>query len=103
EANRREDLDHDYDALLESLRGLLAAYFRRGRSALWATAARVQAPTLLVYGLKDKLVDPRTATKAARTFPDARLVDIRASGHAAQMEHPLLVAAAVRELLDRHA
>jgi pimeloyl-ACP methyl ester carboxylesterase len=79
----------------------MVAYLRPDRWPLWRLAARVQAPTLLVYGLKDRLVDPRTATRAARTFPGARLVVLPDSGHVSQMEHPEVVAREVRRLLDR--
>ena len=96
EADRRARLGHESDAMLLSLRSLITAYLHRGPVSLWAAAAQVQAPTLLVYGLKDKLVDPRTSARAARTFPNARLVLLPDSGHVAQMEHPEEVARAVR-------
>ena len=57
-------------------------------------------PTLLVYGLKDRLVDPRTASRAARTFPDNRMLLLPDSGHVSQMEHPGAVAAAIRRLVE---
>jgi pimeloyl-ACP methyl ester carboxylesterase len=103
EARRRSGLGYDAHALVQSLRGLIATYLTRGQDTPWQLAARVQAPTLLVYGLKDKLVDPRSSARAMRTFPDPRLVCIPDSGHVAQMEHPEIVAKAVRELLDRWA
>jgi pimeloyl-ACP methyl ester carboxylesterase len=101
EADRRARLTHDSDALLGSLRSLIVAYLRPDRWPLWRLAARVTAPTLLVYGLRDKLVDPGTSGRAARTFPDNRLVLLPDSGHVSQMEHPGLVAGAIRGLLDR--
>ncbi|MGZ4603528.1 MAG: alpha/beta fold hydrolase, partial [Kineosporiaceae bacterium] len=101
EADRRARLSHDSDAMLASLRGLITAYLRRGPTSLWRTAAGVRAPTLLVYGLKDKLVDPRTALRAARTFPDNRLLLLPDSGHVAQMEHPDEVARAIRRHVAR--
>ena len=101
EASRRARLDYESDAMLESLRSLLTSYFRRGPATLWNAAAQVQAPTLLIYGLRDKLVDPRTSAKAARTFPRSQLLVLPGSGHVAQMEHPELVAAAVRKFIDR--
>ena len=58
EASRRARLEYESEAMLASLRALIAAYLRRGPSTLWKAAAVVQAPTLLVYGLRDKLVDP---------------------------------------------
>jgi pimeloyl-ACP methyl ester carboxylesterase len=100
EAARRARLDHDGDAMLLSLRSLMAAYLRPGAWPLWRLAETVRVPTLLVYGLEDRLVDPRTATRAARTFPDARLLLLPDSGHVSQMEHPEAVASAVRRLLD---
>ena len=101
EADRRARLGHESDAMLLSLRSLIAAYLYRGRTSLWAAAAQVRAPTLLIYGLKDKLVDPRTSARAARTYPDARLLLLPDSGHVAQMEHPDEVARVVRRHVAR--
>jgi pimeloyl-ACP methyl ester carboxylesterase len=100
EAARRARLDHDADAMLLSLRSLMAAYLRPGAWPLWRLAGEVRAPTLLVYGLADRLVDPRTSARAARSFPDARLLLLPDSGHVSQMEHPDEVARAVRRLFD---
>jgi pimeloyl-ACP methyl ester carboxylesterase len=100
EADRRARLDHDGDAMIRSLRSLITAYLLPGKWPLWRLAERVQAPTLLVYGLKDRLVDPRTAVRAARSFHGARMLLLPDSGHVSQMEHPEAVAAAVRRLLD---
>jgi pimeloyl-ACP methyl ester carboxylesterase len=101
EADRRARLGHESDAMLLSLRSLISAYLYRGRVGLWAAAAQVRAPTLLIYGLKDKLVDPRTSARAARTYPDARLLLLPDSGHVAQMEHPYEVARALRRHVAR--
>jgi pimeloyl-ACP methyl ester carboxylesterase len=99
EADRRAHLDHESDAMLLSLRNLIAAYLWRRPLSLWDEAAKVRAPTLLVYGMRDKLVDPRTSARAARTFPDTRLLLLPDSGHVAQMEHSDEVARAVRRHL----
>jgi pimeloyl-ACP methyl ester carboxylesterase len=103
EARRRSELTHESEALIGSLRSLLAGYLERGPEAPWRLAARVPAPTLLVYGLRDRLVDPATASRAARTFPNASLTLLPGSGHVAQMEHPELVARVVRRHLDTAA
>lgn len=88
------------EALVNSARELLLhEYPRRGRGGLWRLATQVRAPTLLIYGGLDKLVDPRTSTRAMRSFPDARLLMLPDSGHVAMLEHPGLVARAFRELL----
>jgi pimeloyl-ACP methyl ester carboxylesterase len=99
EAERRGGLAWSQQAMIRTLRGLVGGYLERGPDSLWAMAARVQAPTLLVYGMRDKLVDPLTSRRAARTFPDNRLIVLPDSGHVAQMEHPDVVARAVAELL----
>ncbi len=103
EATRRARLDHDGDAMLLSLRSLMTAYLRPMSWPLWRLAEHVRAPTLLVYGLQDRLVDPRSAARAAKAFPGSRLVVVPDSGHVTQMEHPELVAREVRRLLDRPA
>ena len=103
EATRRAGLEHDAEAMLLSLRSLMTAYLRPGAWPLWRLAEHVTAPTLLVYGLEDRLVDPRTATRAAKAIPRSRLVVVPDSGHVTQMEHPDLVAREVRRLLDSAA
>jgi len=77
-------------------------YFLPARST-WKAAAEVRAPTLLLYGGRDKLVDVRAARRAARVFRDARVVVLPRSGHVAQMEHPAAVAREIREHLDAAA
>jgi pimeloyl-ACP methyl ester carboxylesterase len=100
EYERRVALPYFWDALSRSARGVLDAYTLGGQHSLWRQAERVLAPTLLVYGGRDKLVSFRMAARAGRTFRDSRLLALPNSGHVAMMEHPDLVARAVRELLD---
>lgn len=96
---RRGSVPYSSQALLRSLRGLMRAYLERGAGSLWQQAAQIRVPTLLVYGGRDKLVDARMADRAAATFPAARLLVLPDSGHVAQMEHPELVASAMRDLV----
>jgi pimeloyl-ACP methyl ester carboxylesterase len=100
EAARRARLGHESEAMLGSLRSLISIYLHRRGTWLWEAAAAVQAPTLLVYGLRDKLVDPRSSGRATRTYPTSRLLVLPDSGHVAMMEHPDEVALAVRRHLD---
>lgn len=97
---RRLALPYFWDALTRSARGIIDAYTLGGQHNLWRQAERVLAPTLLVYGGRDRLVAPRMAYRAARTFRDARLLLLPDSGHVAMMEHPDAVSRAFRELLD---
>ncbi|MGD9956777.1 MAG: alpha/beta fold hydrolase [Candidatus Nanopelagicales bacterium] len=97
EVKRRDQLPYVADAFLQSLRGLLATYLDRGPERPWKLAETITCPTLLVYGRRDKLVDPIHAhTKA---FPDVRVVVLPHAGHVSQIEQPVLVAESFRHLL----
>jgi pimeloyl-ACP methyl ester carboxylesterase len=94
EVRARDVYPYANDAFLQSLRGLLRTYLDVGPNRPWKLAQRIQAPTLVVYGRKDPLVDPRNAHRATRYFPNAHVVVLPDSGHVAQMEHPDFVEAA---------
>jgi pimeloyl-ACP methyl ester carboxylesterase len=97
EVRRRDSLPYVVDSFLQSLRGLMATYLDRSAERPWKLAEAITCPTLLVYGRRDKLVDPIHAhTKA---FPDVRVVVLPHAGHVAQIEQPVLVADAWRSLL----
>ncbi|GGU40369.1 alpha/beta hydrolase [Streptomyces daghestanicus] len=99
EMERRQRLPYFWDAMARSARGIVNAYTVGGQHGLWRQAERVLAPTLLVYGGRDKLVGYRMAQRAARAFRDARLLTLPDAGHVAMMEYPQTVATALRELL----
>jgi len=97
EVRRRDALPYVGDAFVQSLRGLLATYLDRSDERPWRLAEGITCPTLLVYGRADKLVDPIHAhTKA---FPDVRVLVLPHAGHVSQIEQPVLVADAWRDLL----
>ncbi|MCU1627133.1 MAG: hydrolase [Pseudonocardia sp.] len=85
------------EAVSRSTKGMFVSWAGRG---LWATAARVPVPTLVVWGDRDRLISPRLAARAARTFPDGRLLMLDGVGHIAQIEVPDRVAACVAALWD---
>jgi pimeloyl-ACP methyl ester carboxylesterase len=87
------------EATLEAARSILYSQFAPPRRSLWADAAKVRCPVLLVYGGRDRLVDSKIRTKAQQAFPDARLLYLPRSGHVAQMEHPQMVERAFRQLI----
>lgn len=103
EMERRLALPYFWDAMTRSARGVVDAYTLGGQQGLWRQAERVLAPTLLVYGLKDRLVAYRMARKAARAFHDSRLLTLPDAGHVAMMEYPHTVARAVGEFLADRA
>jgi pimeloyl-ACP methyl ester carboxylesterase len=99
EIRRRDSLDYAAPAVLGAARGIVSEFLRRGPRSLWRDAARVLAPALLVYGSRDRIVDPRMAGRAGRIFRNARVVVLPDVGHVAQMERPDLVAREFRALL----
>lgn len=103
EYQRRLDLPYFWDVMVRSTRGIVNAYTLGGQHSLWRQAERVLAPTLLVYGVRDKLVSVRMARRASRAFRDSRLLIIPGSGHVAMMEHPYLVDRAFRDLCEEIA
>jgi pimeloyl-ACP methyl ester carboxylesterase len=103
ELARRDTLDHATAALIGTIRTLTAGFFRKGRHTGWRDAARVTAPTLVIYGSHDRVVDPRQAGRAARAFADSRIVVLPRTGHLAHMEHPAQVAAEIAVMLDAAA
>ena len=103
EVRRRSDAPWFMDAYLRSLRGLVGSFLRSyfpGPNSQWRVAARITAPTLVITGRQDRLVDVRVAPAVAKMIPDSRLLVLDQVGHVAQMERPDLVARAVLPMLD---
>jgi pimeloyl-ACP methyl ester carboxylesterase len=103
EIRLRYTVAHYPQAYLGTLRGLVSSFLRAylpGMNSQWRLAARITAPTLVIGGLNDKLIDPRVAPQVARVIPDSRLLVLPGVGHVAQMEVPRLVARAVVGMLD---
>ncbi|RKN44273.1 alpha/beta fold hydrolase [Micromonospora endolithica] len=111
EQRRREALEeirvryeaaHYAAAYVRTFRGLVSSFLRSylpGSGSLWRLAAAIRAPTLVVGGRRDRLVDVRVAPQTARMIPDSRLMMLDGVGHVAQLEVPRLVARAVLALL----
>ena len=99
ELTRRDALAYPAAALTGSVRTLTAEFLRQGRHSAWRDAARITAPSLVIYGTDDRLVDPRAAGRAAHAFSGARIVVLPRTGHVAHMEHPDQVVAEIGILL----
>jgi pimeloyl-ACP methyl ester carboxylesterase len=99
ELARRDSLGYAAAALVGSVRALTAETLRIGRRSAWRDAARITAPSLVIYGSRDRLVDPRQAGRAAHAFANGRIVVLPRTGHVAHMEHPDAVAAEIGVLL----
>jgi pimeloyl-ACP methyl ester carboxylesterase len=61
---------------------------RRMRNNLLPAVPAITAPTLLLHGVDDPLVDPRGSRAAAATMPSARLVLVPDCGHWLPVEKP---------------
>lgn len=106
EVRRRSGAEHYVDAYLRTMRGLVASFLRAylpGQGSMWQLAAQVRAPTLVIGGRQDRLVDIRVAPQTAEAIADSRLLMLDGVGHVAQMERPRMVARAVIALLDELA
>ncbi|MHB1432909.1 MAG: alpha/beta fold hydrolase, partial [Streptosporangiaceae bacterium] len=100
EVRRRDELPYATTALVLSARSLVAEYFKAGSKSLWHDAERTVAPTLILHGSADRLVNPVMAAKAARAFPKARVLVLPGVGHVAMMEQPAKVAREIRGFLE---
>jgi pimeloyl-ACP methyl ester carboxylesterase len=103
EIKLRHTVAHYPKAYLGTLRGLVSSFLRAylpGVNSQWRLAARITAPTLVIGGLKDELVDPRVPAQVAKVIPDSRLLILPGVGHVAQMEVPRLVARGVVGMLE---
>jgi pimeloyl-ACP methyl ester carboxylesterase len=101
ELRRRDKLGYAAVALSRAARTIVAENLRPRRYSLWRAAARIPVPVLVMFGSDDRLVSPRLAAPAARAFRDGQVVVLPRAGHVAQMEHPALVAARFREMVER--
>jgi pimeloyl-ACP methyl ester carboxylesterase len=100
ELRRRDKLGYAAAAMSRAARTIVAETLRPRRVSLWRAAERIPVPVLVIFGTHDKLVSPRLAAPAARAFRDANVVVLPRTGHVAQMEHPALVAARFREMVE---
>jgi pimeloyl-ACP methyl ester carboxylesterase len=99
EARERMNLPWANDAFLRSMRALGRSQFLHGSTG-WATMRTVAAPTLVIWGDKDRLVAPDLAPYVAAAIPDSRLLVLPDIGHVAMMEDPVTTARAILALLD---
>ncbi|MEU4222325.1 alpha/beta hydrolase [Actinoplanes sp. NPDC026623] len=103
EIKLRHTVEHYPRAYLGTLRGLVSSFLRAylpGVNSQWRLAARITAPTLVIGGLRDELVDPRVPVQVAKVIPDSRLLILPGVGHVAQMEVPRLVARGVIGMIE---
>jgi len=99
EAQARQAMSWANVAFLRSLRGLAHSQFVAGRQA-WAAMRAITAPTLVLWGDRDRLVAPDLAPRVAVAIPDSRLRVLENIGHTAMMEDPETTARALLALVE---
>jgi pimeloyl-ACP methyl ester carboxylesterase len=101
-AEMRERADQPWAdrALTRSMRGLITSYLRVGRANAWRAARALRPPTLVLWGSRDKLVDPVLAPRLAAAVPDSRLLVLEGVGHVAMLEAPEPTARAVLGMVE---
>jgi pimeloyl-ACP methyl ester carboxylesterase len=87
-------------ALTRSMRALISSYLRVGGRNAWGLARSLRPPTLVLWGSKDRLVDPRLAPRLAAAIPDARLAVLDGVGHVAMLEDPETTARLVLGMIE---
>jgi pimeloyl-ACP methyl ester carboxylesterase len=92
ETRRRDDDEHAASTYLGSARSLMRSYLRPRSASPWQRLGRIEAPLLVVYGLRDRLVDPMAARRITREHPGATVAVIVNTAHVSQIEAPLEVA-----------
>jgi len=97
----RRDYAWAGDAFLRSFRGLVRSYLVTGRRSTWRTLARIEVPTLVIWGEQDRLVHVSNAARVAAVLPDSRLLVLPEVGHTAQLEDPVSTARAILALTTR--
>ncbi|MGY1769600.1 alpha/beta fold hydrolase [Blastococcus sp. SYSU D00813] len=100
EMRERAEQAWAHQALARSMRGLMTSYLRVGAANAWRMARALRVPTLVVWGDRDRLVDPALAPRLAGTVPGARLLLLPGVGHVAMLESPEETARAVLGLLE---
>ncbi len=100
EIRARDDMNWATEALIRSLRGLVGSYVVRRSRGVWTRMAEIKAPTLIVWGARDRLVNASLAPRVSATIPDSRLLLLDRAGHVAQLEDPVTTARAVLGLLE---
>jgi pimeloyl-ACP methyl ester carboxylesterase len=87
-------------ALVRSMRGLITSYLKVGAANAWRAARGLRMPTLVLWGDRDRLVDPALAPRLAGVVPDCRLLVLEGVGHVAMLEAPEETARAILGMVE---
>jgi len=101
DVTNRRGLPWAHEAMLLSLRGLVRSYVTPGAESPWRQMARITAPTTIIWGELDALVDVSNAPKVTAAISDSTLLVVPDVGHTAQLEDPVLTARTILALRAR--
>jgi pimeloyl-ACP methyl ester carboxylesterase len=85
-------------AMGRSTLGIVRDWVARGPRSLWRALEEITAPSLVVWGERDRVISARKAVRTVRALRRGRLLMLPDTGHVAQMEQPRRVAQATVEL-----
>lgn len=103
EQRRRMAVPWNAEAYVRTFRALVGSFVQAylpGSSSLWRQAESITAPTLVIWGKLDRLVDVRMAPQVAGAITDSRMLILDRVGHLAMMERPEMTARAFLAMLD---
>lgn len=84
------------------LTDLFAGWLAQDADAMEALLADVKAPTLVIHGERDRVIDLSTARALASHLPNSKLLVLPGIGHVPQLEAPSEVARALGVHLRAH-
>jgi pimeloyl-ACP methyl ester carboxylesterase len=73
-----------------------------GKNQVGSRLADITCPTLILWGLEDKLVDVSVGEQFAKGIDGARYIAVVGAGHLPFLEKPSLVAGHLNGFLDAH-
>ena len=100
ELESRSGMEWGPRAFVAAMRSIAINYAQIRSRSMWSRMRRITAPTLLVWGDQDRLVDVRVAPRTQSAIAGSRLLILPGVGHVAMMEDPQSTARAVLGLLE---
>jgi pimeloyl-ACP methyl ester carboxylesterase len=99
-----ELVDEVFDIISDNFKTLRILRIARSaqRHNMREDIGRIQAPTLLIWGLNDNITPPRVAHEFHTLLPHSELHFIDKCGHAAMMEQPEIFNAYLSDFLNTH-
>lgn len=91
-----------WKAILQGLPGSSLANIARGMQHYDVSdrLSRIACPTLVITGLEDEIISPRSSASLAQNISQAQLVEMAEAGHLATLDKPLVVYQAIEGFLN---